>query len=87
MKNIPIIAAVMCRTNIGLDLPDKEDVQNAIINNYSLEHAVVEFCQQFCEREYDLDRFTEEARSWERNLSAPGVTLDHWPAIKELFDA
>jgi uncharacterized protein YukE len=63
-----VMAAVMARTNMGQDMPDREKMFAARfscnVENWTLDTAVSHFCQEFMENDEHHDIFTDEATMW-----------------------
>lgn len=93
---LPVIAAIFARSNMGQGFPPKKRVED--MKNYKdwrtkkpkpvpLSTAVIDFCQQFMESDEHEGYFMDEAEGWLKDLkkeTCEAVAQDH-PDIAELF--
>lgn len=89
-KMIAILAGMFARTNMGMDMPEPELVQRAKSSNsvMSPNSTACHFCEQFMEEDSHEKMFTDEARSWIKELTKLGEdeSRKSWPAHFELYD-
>lgn len=95
-RELVILAAIFGRSNMGMGLPPKRDVEGlkALTDRRTkkpmipaLEECVADLCGKFMESDHHERVFEEEARSWLKELrrdTAENVARVH-PDIAELY--
>ena len=80
-------AALMARSNFGLDLPDKEDVTDVLnrkgTDDYTISLWMEEFLAPYIEGDEHYDAFLAEAEGWYA-LFDDETLIESYPKVKEL---
>lgn len=79
---LPVLAAVLARSNMGQALPDRLEVESLLRGTHrgdpvSIGAAVAQLCQQFMENDEHYDMFVKEAEWWASSLRGRGRSGYH----------
>lgn len=80
-RELTVMAAVFARSNMGMNLPEKKEVERLMqdretlgrIIEPTLDTAVVAFCERFMESDEHYDMFMQEAKGWYKDLKKDRV--------------
>lgn len=82
------LAGAFARTNMGMSVPSKSNMQRLLaLKDISLSAAVMWFCQDYMETDEHQDMFEQEGAAWYKLLGETSKEdlIKLWPHMAELL--